>query len=64
MKVRLLLCKHGASDITEALLDLGCYQVSLGDTIGKGSPESARQILLDVFSRKLSPADKLARAFP
>lgn len=26
------------NEITEKLLKLGCYEVSLGDTIGKGSP--------------------------
>lgn len=26
------------NDLVEKLLDIGCYEVSLGDTIGKGSP--------------------------
>tara|TARA_B110000305_G_C18773737_1_gene330809 strand:+ start:206 stop:307 length:102 start_codon:yes stop_codon:yes gene_type:complete len=25
--------------VTKALFDLGCYEVSLGDTIGIGTPE-------------------------
>ncbi|MFK5998620.1 MAG: hydroxymethylglutaryl-CoA lyase [Rhodobacterales bacterium] len=35
-------------NISQALLDLGCYQVSLGDTIGKGTPETTAN-LLDVL---------------
>jgi hydroxymethylglutaryl-CoA lyase len=31
--------------ITRQLLDLGCYQVSLGDTIGVGNPLQTRRIL-------------------
>jgi len=50
-----------ARKVTEALLDLGCYQVSLGDTIGKGSPETTA-LLLDDFL-KTTPADKLAGHF-
>ena len=26
------------NDLVNKLFDLGCYEVSLGDTIGKGSP--------------------------
>lgn len=33
-----------ALDITRQLLELGCYQVSLGDTIGVGTPEQTRRI--------------------
>jgi hydroxymethylglutaryl-CoA lyase len=32
-------------EIAEALLDLGCYEVSLGDTIGIGTPVAARRLL-------------------
>ncbi len=31
--------------IAKALLDLGCYQVSLGDTIGVGTPKQTRDIV-------------------
>lgn len=50
-----------ARKVTEALLDLGCYQVSLGDTIGKGSPETTALLLDDLL--KTTPADKLAGHF-
>ncbi|MGZ5907875.1 MAG: hydroxymethylglutaryl-CoA lyase [Reyranella sp.] len=32
-------------DVAKALWDLGCYEVSLGDTIGVGTPMKARQLL-------------------
>ena len=31
--------------VTDALLALGCYEVSLGDTIGRGTPESIDRLL-------------------
>jgi len=34
-----------AAAIAERLLGLGCYQVSLGDTIGVGTPNQTREIL-------------------
>ncbi|HVK71061.1 MAG TPA: hydroxymethylglutaryl-CoA lyase [Polyangium sp.] len=33
-------------EITKKLLELGCYQVSLGDTIGVGTPKQTRDIVL------------------
>lgn len=32
-------------EIAQALLELGCYEVSLGDTIGIGTPVAARRLL-------------------
>jgi hydroxymethylglutaryl-CoA lyase len=32
-------------DVSKVLWDLGCYEVSLGDTIGVGTPTKARQLL-------------------
>ncbi len=40
-----------AAAIAERLLALGCYQVSLGDTIGVGTPNQTRQILDLVLHR-------------
>jgi hydroxymethylglutaryl-CoA lyase len=48
-------------NITQALLDLGCGQVSLGDTIGKGTPKSTAN-LLDVLVGTVK-ADHLAGHF-
>jgi hydroxymethylglutaryl-CoA lyase len=48
-------------EITRALLELDCYQVSLGDTIGVGTPLQTRK-LVERFLREI-PADKLALHF-
>jgi hydroxymethylglutaryl-CoA lyase len=32
-------------DVAKTLFDLGCYEISLGDTIGVGTPVKARQLL-------------------
>ena len=32
-------------DVAKALWDLGCYEISLGDTIGVGTPDKARAML-------------------
>lgn len=45
-------------EITQRLLALGCYQVSLGDTIGVGTPLQTRK-LCQMFLAEM-PADKLA----
>jgi hydroxymethylglutaryl-CoA lyase len=36
---------HAVVDVARTLWDLGCYEVSLGDTIGVGTPVKARQLL-------------------
>jgi hydroxymethylglutaryl-CoA lyase len=33
------------ADVTKALWELGCYEISLGDTIGVGTPRKAREML-------------------
>lgn len=47
-----------ALELSEHLLHEGCYQVSLGDTIGVGTPLQTRRIL-EVFERRIA-AEKLA----
>lgn len=37
------------AEVARALLDMGCYEISLGDTIGKGSPESVSAMLESVL---------------
>jgi len=44
--------------VVAALRDLGCYEVSLGDTVGKGVPESIDRMLAAVLSEL--PADRVA----
>jgi hydroxymethylglutaryl-CoA lyase len=49
------------ASVTRRLADLGCYEVSLGDTIGTGTPRTARAMLqacMDVM-----PAERLAMHF-
>src|ERR1700744_1296144 len=36
---------QAVADVARTLWDLGCYEVSLGDTIGVGTPRKARQLL-------------------
>lgn len=45
-------------DIAVKLLDMGCYEVSLGDTIGVGTPASVSAMLETCL--EVIPADKLA----
>jgi hydroxymethylglutaryl-CoA lyase len=47
--------------VAEALIDLGCYQVSLGDTLGSATPASTRKMLEAVLA--LLPASRLAGHF-
>jgi hydroxymethylglutaryl-CoA lyase len=48
-------------DVARTLWDLGCYEVSLGDTIGVGTPVKARQLLRAVAGSV--PMAKLAMHF-
>ena len=47
--------------VSEILYKMGCYEISLGDTIGVGTPTKARQ-MLDAVA-KVVPIDKLALHF-
>lgn len=44
--------------VTRELLDMGCYEVSLGDTIGVGTPRKARAMLDEVAAT--APLEQLA----
>jgi hydroxymethylglutaryl-CoA lyase len=44
--------------VAGALFDLGCYEISLGDTIGVGTPEAAKRLIETVSTRV--PLDCLA----
>jgi hydroxymethylglutaryl-CoA lyase len=46
------------ADISKRLLDMGCYEISLGDTIGVGTPGAIAKMLDEVL--KVAPADKFA----
>ncbi|SET43654.1 hydroxymethylglutaryl-CoA lyase [Oceanicella actignis] len=47
--------------VAAALIDMGCYEVSLGDTIGAGAPETVAPMLDAVLARV--PAGRLAGHF-
>lgn len=49
------------ADLATTLWELGCYEISLGDTIGVGTPEKAREMLRAVAAN--IPAAKLAMHF-
>ncbi len=46
------------AEVTETLLAMGCYEVSLGDTIGSGTPETIAAMLDAVLA--VVPAERLA----
>jgi len=46
------------AEVAKTLFDLGCYEISLGDTIGAGTPETIGRMLDAVLEHV--PADKLA----
>ncbi|PXX99381.1 hydroxymethylglutaryl-CoA lyase [Halomonas sp. LBP4] len=49
------------AEVSKALHDMGCYEVSLGDTIGTGTPLKAKR-MLEAVAREI-PMDKLAAHF-
>ncbi|KAH9034997.1 aldolase [Lactarius pseudohatsudake] len=48
-------------DVTKELLDMGCYEVSLGDTTGMGNPTSVNEMLNVTLGA--NPVEKLAGHF-
>lgn len=48
-------------EVAQALMDMGCYEISLGDTIGAGTPHEARHMLKTVA--QVIPIDQLAAHF-
>lgn len=48
-------------NVTRALLDLGCYEVSLGDTVGQATPADTRRLLDTLLSAV--PVGQLAAHF-
>lgn len=49
------------AQVTRALNDMGCYEVSLGDTIGTGTPLKAKR-MLEAVAREV-PMERLAAHF-
>ncbi len=49
------------AEVAWALFDMGCYEVSLGDTIGTGTPE-ATKVLIEAVAKRM-PLKKIAGHF-
>jgi hydroxymethylglutaryl-CoA lyase len=49
------------AEVSQQLIDMGCYEISLGDTIGVGTPVKTQQMLNAVLNT--IPKDKLAVHF-
>ena len=49
---------QAVADVAATLFEMGCYEVSLGDTVGVGTPGKTRR-MLDAVARRM-PVDKLA----
>ncbi len=52
---------EAVAEVADRLFAMGCYEISLGDTIGQGRPESVAQMLLAV--RERVPVTRLAGHF-
>lgn len=52
---------RAVAQVTKTLHDMGCYEISLGDTIGTGTPAATQRMLDDVL--KAVPASALAVHF-
>jgi|GEM_PF-3791 hydroxymethylglutaryl-CoA lyase len=49
--------------VASALLEMGCYEVSLGDTLGMGTPAHVRRLLDELFGHETRTAGKYAVHF-
>lgn len=49
------------AEVSQALINMGCYEVSLGDTIGAATPQSTAKMLSAVLT--VVPAEKFAGHF-
>ena len=52
---------QAVADVADKLFGMGCYEVSLGDTTGKGTPDAVARMLLAV--RDVVPVGRLAGHF-
>jgi hydroxymethylglutaryl-CoA lyase len=49
---------NNVAEVAKALFDMGCYEISLGDTIGCGTPEKTK-VMIEAVARRV-PLKKLA----
>ena len=54
----ILIQRNFFMQVSKSLIDLGCYEISLGDTIGVGTPGAMRQLISTVSN--YVPIEKLA----
>jgi len=52
---------ESVTHVAKKLLDMGCYEISLGDTIGCGTPGAAMEMVL--ATRKVVPVEQIAVHF-
>jgi len=52
---------EAVAGVAQQLFDMGCYEISLGDTIGTGTPASAQR-MIETVAKKI-PVEKLAGHF-
>lgn len=52
---------RAVADVAAKLFDMGCYEISLGDTIGAGTPDTIKAMLSAVIGRV--PVDHIAGHF-
>lgn len=52
------IAPHAVAKVTSDLFDLGCHEISLGDTLGTGQPDTVAAMLKAVLS--VAPAHRLA----
>lgn len=52
---------HKVAEVAKTLFELGCYEISLGDTIGVGTPKKAVQ-MIDRVAQKI-PVERIAAHF-
>lgn len=55
------IAPQAVSEMTDKLIQMGCYEVSLGDTIGVGTPFKTQAMLKTVIEK--TPVEKLAVHF-
>ena len=51
---------EAVANLAQAMLEMGCYEISLGDTIGVGTPASFNKMLETVLSTNRITVDRLA----
>ena len=54
-----LMSSKSVSNLTQYLIDLGCYEISLGDTTGEASQQQIEDIIIDIKNKNI-PTSKLA----